>query len=71
VFYIQFREGAAILYSEEEWFEGELQPNFRRARIDTQDEVLARWVFTKFRTACLDADPVIAWDDVPVEIEEF
>jgi hypothetical protein len=70
--FVQFREGSAFLYTEDEWFKtASLQPNYRRATIEVASEAQAQADFLAFREACRAANPTIDWSRVPVTVVEF
>lgn len=72
MFYFQFKEGEAYLYTEEEWFLGNLLlSNMRRAKIDTPEKEVAEKAFDKLALACYKANPTIDWSGVPDTVQEF
>ena len=74
MYYIQFREGEAYLLTAGQWFVNnrqDLMPNFRSAKIETNDPVVAREAFLSLEKACWNADPTIDWDNVSDKIETF
>lgn len=70
-YYIQFREGEAYLYDEQEWFEGGLLSNFRRAKFEASSREEANHIFDTLYQACKFARPTIEFDFVSSLIEEF
>lgn len=71
MFYAQFRENDAIFYTAKEWFDIDLQPNFRRVRINTENEVEATEAFRTLTNACFNANPTINWSNVSPLVKEF
>jgi len=71
IYYAQFREGDAILYSESEWFDTDLQPNYRKAIIEVEKPEVVQGAFDALKAACKAANPTIDWSDVPEIVREF
>ncbi len=72
LFFAQFREGSAIFYTRDEWFnEDELPANYRRAKIRASSVANAKKAFATLEQAAREADPTIDFSKISPLVETF